>query len=72
MDPKEAFQRNLDRVDAIEAVIRQLIGVLTPEQLSVFHDKTIREWSATEKASPPEILETIRRTKGYAYKLSGL
>ncbi|SQC34796.1 MULTISPECIES: hypothetical protein [Enterobacteriaceae] len=72
MDQKEALQRYLDRVDAIEAVVRQLIDVLTPEQLSLFQDKTIREWTATEKVSPPELLETIRRTKGYAYKLSGL
>lgn len=72
MDQKEALQRYLDRVDAIEAVVRQLIGVLTPEQLSLFQGKTISEWDATEKASPPELLETIRRTKGYAYNISGL
>ncbi len=69
---KEIIQNNIDRIDALESVVRQLIAVLTPEQLQKFRFNTGALWHKAEKASPPETSETIQRTKKHAFKISGM
>ncbi|EJF31685.1 MULTISPECIES: hypothetical protein [Enterobacteriaceae] len=69
---KETLQRNIDRVDALDSVVRQLIKVLTPEQLEKFRFNTKALWHSAEAASTPETSETIQRTKIHAFKISGI
>lgn len=68
----EFVKRSLDRTDALESVVRELINVLTPEQLSRFQQSTKQSWELAEKSAPTEALETISRTKTHAFKLSGI
>lgn len=68
----ETMQRTLTRIDALQAVVRELIGVLTPEQLEKFHKSTKETWAAAEQGIPDSLRETIGNTKREVYKLSGL
>lgn len=68
----EVLKRSLARTDALESVVKELINVLTPEQLSAFQNNTKAAWELAEKKAPPEIAETISRTKTLALKLSGI
>ncbi|SUH15987.1 Uncharacterised protein [Salmonella enterica subsp. enterica] len=45
----EVLKRSLDRTDALESVVRELISVLTPEQLSAFQSNTKKRWELAEK-----------------------
>ncbi len=66
------FERNLVRVDALEAVVRELINVLTPEQLAEFRKNTKQVWEMAEKSCLPELKGVITNTKKQAFKLSSL
>lgn len=68
----EVAKKLLDRTDAIESVVRQLISVLTPEQLALFQQSTKLNWELAEKHIPADAAETLRRTKNYALKISGI
>lgn len=68
----ETTQRTITRIDALQAVVRELIGVMTPEQLEKFHKNTQATWAAAEQNIPASLRETISNTKREAYKLSGL
>lgn len=68
----EVLKRSLDRTDALESVVRELISVLTPEQLSAFQSNTKKRWGLAEKNAPSELADTISRTKALALKLSGI
>lgn len=48
----EVLKRSLDRTDALESVVRELISVLTPEQLSAFQSNTKKRWELAEKNAP--------------------
>ncbi|EDF9533321.1 hypothetical protein GCB38_19545 [Salmonella enterica] len=45
----EVLKRSLDRTDALESVVRELISVLTPEKLSAFQSNTKKRWELAEK-----------------------
>ncbi|MFV9293927.1 hypothetical protein [Citrobacter amalonaticus] len=68
----EVLKRSLDRTDALESVVRELISVLTPEQLSAFQTNIKNNWELVEKNAPAELSETISRTKALALKISGI
>jgi len=68
----EVVKKLLDRTDALESVVRQLISVLTPEQLAQFKHNTKLNWELADKHVPAEAAETLQRTKSYALKISGI
>ncbi len=68
----EVVKKLLDRTDALESVVRQLISVLTTEQLAQFQHSTKLNWELAEKHVPTDASETLQRTKSYALKISGI
>lgn len=68
----EVSKKILDRTDALESVVRQLVSVLTPEQLVQFQQSTKQNWELAEQHVPSEAAETLQRTKTYAMKISGI
>lgn len=68
----EVIKKIINRTDALESVVRQLISILTPEQLSEFHQNTKLNWEMAEKHAPADAVETLLRTKAYALRISGI
>ena len=69
---QEIMENLIYKVDALNSIVVQMQNVLTPEQLNKFQTNTIETWKLVEEKTPHEAIETVLKTKKFAFKYSGI
>ncbi|MFT1056745.1 hypothetical protein [Enterobacter hormaechei] len=69
---QEIMENLIYKVDALNSIVVQMQNVLTPEQLNKFQTNTIETWKLVEEKTPQEAIETVLKTKKFAFKYSGI
>ncbi|MBN4833114.1 hypothetical protein [Enterobacter hormaechei] len=69
---QEIMENLIYKVDALNSIVVQMQNVLTPEQLNKFQNNTIETWKLVEEKTPHEAIETVLKTKKFAFKYSGI
>lgn len=69
---QEIMENLIYKVDALNSIVVQMQNVLTPEQLNKFQTNTIETWKLVEEKTPHEAIETVFKTKKFAFKYSGI
>lgn len=69
---QEIMENLIYKVDALNSIVVQMQNVLTPEQLNKFQINTIETWKLVEEKTPHEAIETVLKTKKFAFKYSGI